>query len=318
VSSPAHRALRLSVTDRCNFRCLYCMPADGVEKLRHDELPSLEKLAQAIRWLVDEFGVDRVKLTGGEPLVRSGVEELVRKLAATQGIEEVSMTTNGALLEGQAAALASAGLARVNVSLDSLDPKHFATLTRGGRLEDTLRGIDAALAAGLTPVKVNAVLRRSCWREEVPRLLDFAQHHDTELRFIELMRTGTERDWTAEEQVCADEVVAWLSRSAFITKLPTPRSSPARRTLVDWRGEGVHVGWITSVSNPFCDHCNRLRLDARGRLRRCLMDGSSLPLVDMLEDSDGPELSRRVAAYLDSKVPPRSMETPLTMNALGG
>jgi cyclic pyranopterin phosphate synthase len=294
------------------------MPADGVAKLRHDELPSLELLAKAVRWLAEECGVERVKLTGGEPLVRSGVEELVRQLAGTPGIAEVSMTTNGALLAGRAAALAGAGLARVNISLDSLEPERFSELTRGGRLEDTLEGIDAALAAGMTPVKVNAVLRRSCWREEVPRLLDFAAGHDIELRFIELMRTGTERDWATAEQICADEVIGWLSRESSITDMPAPRSAPARGTVVGWRGGLIRVGWITSVSEPFCGRCNRLRLDARGMLRRCLMDDRSLPLVRMLEEGAGPELRRLVVSYVDAKHPPDSMDTPLTMNALGG
>ncbi len=318
MGSPARRALRLSVTDRCNFRCLYCMPADGVAKLRHDELPSLEQLAKAVRWLAEECGVDRVKLTGGEPLVRSGVEELVRHLVGTPGIVEVSMTTNGALLAGRAVALAGAGLARVNVSLDSLDPERFAELTRGGRLQETLEGIDAAMAAGLKPVKVNAVLRRSCWREEVPRLMDFAADHDIELRFIELMRTGTEREWAVAELVCADEVIGWLSRRGPIAAMPAPAAAPARGTVVGWRGRMIRVGWITSVSEPFCSRCNRLRLDARGMLRRCLMDDSSLPLVRMIEEVSRPELRRQVASYLEARLPPDSMDTPLTMNALGG
>jgi cyclic pyranopterin phosphate synthase len=318
VSSPAPRALRLSVTDRCNFRCLYCMPADGVAKLRHDELPSLEQLAKAVSWLAAECRVERVKLTGGEPLVRSGIEGLVRRLAATPGIEEVSMTTNGAMLAGRAAALAGAGLARVNISLDSLDPVRFAELTRGGRLQETLAGIEGAIAAGLTPVKINAVLRRSCWREEVPRLLDFAADNGVELRFIELMRTGTERDWATAEQVCADEVIGWLSREGSIKEMPAPRSAPARGSVVGWRGRLIRVGWITSVSEPFCGRCNRLRLDARGTLRRCLMDHRSLPLIEMIEESSGPDVARRVAAYLEAKLPPESMDTPLTMNALGG
>jgi cyclic pyranopterin phosphate synthase len=132
------------------------------------------------------------------------------------------------------------------------------------------------------------------------------------------MRTGTERDWAAGEQLCADEVMAWLSRRCSISDMPAPRSAPARGSVIGWRGGLIRVGWITSVSEPFCGRCNRLRLDARGILRRCLMDERALPLVAMLEGDRGEELLRRVAAYLDAKVPPGSMETPLTMNALGG
>jgi len=318
LSSPAPSALRLSVTDRCNLRCRYCMPASGVPKVRHDDLPTLEKLARAIRWLAREFEVDRVKLTGGEPLVRSGVADLVRELVGIPGIKEVSMTSNGALLPYHASALARAGLVRVNVSLDSLDPKRFFTLTRGGRLDDVLDGIEAARAAGLAPLKINAVLHRSGWRDEVPRLFDFAAARDIDLRFIELMRTGTERAWAAGEQIGADEVCAWLRQRATIAELPTPKTSPARMTLVTWRGKSVRVGWITSVSAPFCDRCNRLRLDARGRLRRCLMDSSSLPLVDLLDGVAEEEVRRQVAAYIACKLPPQAMDTPLTMNTLGG
>jgi cyclic pyranopterin phosphate synthase len=294
------------------------MPATGVPKVRHDELPSLEKLTHAIRWLARECRVDRVKLTGGEPLVRSGVVGLVRALAAVPGIEEVSMTSNGALLSYHASALARAGLARVNVSLDSLDPKRFFTLTRGGKLQDVLDGIEAARTAGLTPLKINAVLHRSSWREEVPRLFEFAAARDIELRFIELMRTGTERAWAAGEQIGADEVSTWLRQRATMSDLPTTESAPARMTLVGWRGKELRVGWITSVSEPFCDRCNRLRLDARGRLRRCLMDGSYLPLVDMLDDGAGEDVRRQVEGYLAGKHPPQEMDTPLTMNTLGG
>jgi len=294
------------------------MPAIGVPKVPHDDLPSLEKLTHAIRWLAREFEVDRVKLTGGEPLVRSGVVELVRALAMIPGIEEVSMTSNGALLSYHASALARAGLARVNVSLDSLDPKRFFTLTRGGRLQDVLDGIEAARAAGLTPLKINAVLHRSGWRDEIPRLLDFVSGRDIELRFIELMRTGTERAWAAGEQIGADEVSTWLRQRASMSDLPAPGSAPARMTLVGWRGKEIRVGWITSVSEPFCDRCNRLRLDARGRLRRCLMDDSYLALVDMLDDGADEDVRRQVAGYLAGKNPPQEMDTPLTMNTLGG
>jgi cyclic pyranopterin phosphate synthase len=294
------------------------MPASGVPKVRHDELPSLESLASAIGWLAREFNVDRVKLTGGEPLVRAGVVELVRELVTIPGIEEVSMTSNGVLLPYHASALARAGLARVNISLDSLDPKRFFTLTRGGRLQDVLDGIEAARAAGLTPLKINAVLHRSDWRDELPRLFDYAAARDIELRFIELMRTGTEREWAAGEQVGADEVAAWLHERASVTDLAGPETAPARMTLVGWRGRQVRVGWITSVSDPFCDRCNRLRLDARGRLRRCLMEERSLPLVELLAEGAGEEVRRQVALYLEGKRPPCVMDTPLTMNTLGG
>ena len=187
------RLLRLSVTDRCNLRCRYCMPEQGVPKVAHAALLSLERLAEVARWLCQRVEIERIKLTGGEPLVRSGVDRLIGLLRAIPGVREVSLTTNGSLLARQVEALQAAGLRRVTVSLDSLDASRYRELTRGGRVEDALAGISAALSAGLTPVKLNAVLQQSTWTRDVPRLLDYTAANGLELRFIELMRTGTEK-----------------------------------------------------------------------------------------------------------------------------
>ncbi len=172
--SASGAVLRLSNTDRCNLRCCYCMPAEGVSKLRHDEILSLEELSAVAAWLCREVGIDRVKLTGGEPFVRSGVDELIRQLVDIDGVKEVSATTNGSLLGDLAPALRRAGLTRVNVSIDTLDPDRFRRLTRGGCVDDVVTGIDRAVEAGLVPVKLNAVLMASGWRKDVPALLDFA------------------------------------------------------------------------------------------------------------------------------------------------
>ncbi|MFH1176912.1 MAG: radical SAM protein [Acidobacteriota bacterium] len=308
----------MSVTDRCNLRCRYCMPARGVSFVPHAELPSLEKLRAAVAWLVVRCGVDRVKLTGGEPLVRRGVVDLVRGLVGIPGVREVSMTTNGAGLASLARPLADAGLARVNVSLDSLDPERFATLTRGGDVAEVLSGVDAALAAGLVPLKLNAVLRASTWRVDVPELLDFAAARGLEPRFIELMHTGTEAAWAAAEHVAASEVRVLLERDGLLLPLPGPAAAPARRTLVRWHGTDLAVGWITPISHHFCGACDRLRLDARGRLRRCLMDPVTLPLVQLLGSGRKDEALSRVGGYLAAKVPPVAMDTASPMVAIGG
>jgi GTP 3',8-cyclase len=307
--------LRLSVTDRCNFRCRYCMPAQGVPGLAHHDLLPLERLAELVQWLVRHTEIHRVRLTGGEPLVRRGIDTLVANLAAMSGLDEVSLTTNGTLLAEMAPRLKAAGLRRVNVSLDTVDEKRFLEITRGGNLAVVLEGIEAARRAGLTPIKLNAVLRRSTWESDVPLLLDYAAAGGLEVRFIELMRTGTERAWCAGELISADEVRSGLP--AEFIPLEERNAAPARRTLVAWRGTRIVVGWITPRSHPFCGRCDRLRLDARGRLRRCLMDPRQLDLEQLLRrDCELPEVS--FASYLAGKTPPSAMDNALAMSQIGG
>ncbi|BCW94505.1 MAG: GTP 3',8-cyclase MoaA [Acidobacteriota bacterium] len=311
------QTLRLSLTDRCNLRCRYCMPAKGVAFIPHSQLPSLEELAQAVAFLVQHLRVNRVKLTGGEPLVRKGVVELVAMLAGISGIEEVSMTTNGTRLAVLAAELKAAGLSRVNVSLDTLNPERFRELTRGGDVREVLAGIAAAQREGLLPVKLNAVLRASSFREDVPELLAYACAQKLELRFIELMRTGTEAAWAEREYVSAQKVQAFLAQQGELIPLVGQTNGPARRTLFRFSGGEVLLGWITPVSHSFCDACNRLRLDAQGRLRRCLMDPYTVPLVALLRQGEEKALAE-LWPYLADKRPPAAMQSQLPMSAVGG
>ena len=315
---PGDAVIRVSVTDRCNLRCRYCMPAAGIQKHRHEDLLSIERLADTVGWLCHELGTSRVKLTGGEPLVRAGVVDLVRRLSAIPDIAEVSATTNGARLVELARSLREAGLSRVNLSLDSIDRRRFAHLTRGGQLADTLAGISAALGCGLTPVKLNTVLLASSWRLDVPSLLDFAGSNGLEIRFIELMRTGTEAAWAEREYVSADEVRAWLGNRADVVDDRLDSSGPARPSTLLWRGLVVRVGWITPRSRPFCDRCSRVRLDARGRVRRCLMDPARFDLAGLLETTSESDVRRRLHAYLDGKVASSVMESNLPMVSMGG
>jgi cyclic pyranopterin phosphate synthase len=312
------RLLRLSVTDLCNFRCCYCMPPEGVPKVAHQELLSLEQLAELTEWLVRHSGVDRVKLTGGEPLVRKGIEQLIAQLAAIPGIREVSLTTNGSLLPRLAEKLKAAGLQRVNISIDALDPVEFEQLTRGGHLADTLTGIEAALAVGLIPLKLNAVLQRSTWERQVPLLLDFAAARGFEMRFIELMRTGTEQAWCQSEFVPVNVVRDWLERCATVEPLAGDPGAPARLTKVSWRGASLTVGWITPRSHPFCDQCERVRLDARGRLRRCLMDPTTLDLAALRRQAGDAAALEAFHAYVERKRPPSAMDSALAMSLIGG
>ena len=314
---PRARLLRLSVTDRCNFRCRYCMPVYGVPAVSHSDLLSLEELAEMVSWLSCQMPIERVKLTGGEPLVRKGIENLVASLAAIPNVREVSLTTNGSLLAGNAWSLKASGLSRVSVSLDSLDEARFADLSRGGKLKHTLDGINAALKAGLTPLKLNTVLQRSTWMRDVPQLLDFASENDLEIRFIELMRTGTEREWAEAEFVSVDEVQRWISQQSPLARLATPSGVPAQLSHLQWNGRHVRVGWIAPRSHPFCGDCERVRLDSRGQLRRCLMDPALLDLAALRKVSS---LNARevVARYMAGKFAPAGMDSQFIMSQIGG
>lgn len=310
------RVLRLSVTDRCNFRCRYCMPAEGVPRIAHSDLLSLERLASLVEWLTTHTAIDRVRLTGGEPLARRGVEFLVAALSSIPAIREVSLTTNGSLLPRMAETLKTAGLGRVNISLDSLDEDRFALITRGGSLQRTLEGIDAAERAGLTPIRLNVVLQRSTWQLEIPRLLDYAATTGFEVRFIELMRTGTEREWCDSEFVSVDEVRNRLN--ARIVHVAEQTNSPAQRMQLDWHGTLLTVGWISPRSHPFCATCERLRMDARGRVRRCLMDATLLDLHQLVQAREEQIALKEFRCYLENKVLPSAMDSSFAMSQIGG
>ncbi|HEB84709.1 MAG TPA: GTP 3',8-cyclase MoaA, partial [Bacteroidetes bacterium] len=309
---------RLSVTDRCNFRCRYCLPPGFPRAVKSAPPLPPRELVRLVRTLCGQYPITRVKLTGGEPLVRREIVEIVSKLSSIEGIEEISMTTNGALLASRAAALKRAGLRRVNVSLDSLDPDRFAALTHGGRLDRTLAGIEAALDAGLKPVKLNSVLLRSTWEREVPALLEYSAARGLEVRFIELMRTGTDAEWVEGEFISADLVRRWLERHGEVAALPELPEGPARRTRLRWAGREITVGWITPLSHPFCGDCSRLRMDARGTLRRCLMDDAVFPFADRADRLGEKETRNDLDRYLAGKRPPATMGSEATMNAVGG
>jgi cyclic pyranopterin phosphate synthase len=294
------------------------MPAEGIEQVEHSSLLPLEKLCEQVVWLVRHTAIERVKLTGGEPLVRKGIGTLIRSLHEIPEIREISLTTNGSLMGEQAWALKEAGLSRINVSLDSLDPDRFALLSRGGRLLQTLEGIKTAIEAGLTPLKLNAVLQLSSWREDVPRLLDYAAELGVEPRFIELMRTGTERAWCDSELVTVDEVQAWLAEQTEVVAIASAPGIPASRSRIRWHGQEMTVGWITPRSHPFCASCERLRMDARGRLRRCLMDPALLDLTALRNLQEDETAAASFSSYMSGKHAPRSMDSEFAMSQIGG
>ena len=262
-----HTYLRASVTDRCNYRCVYCLPATGVKWLPRNDLLTFEELTRVIR-ILSEMGVERIRLTGGEPTVRRGIEELVGMVAELPGVREVSMTTNGHLFADKAEALARAGLSRVNVSLDTLDPTRFRRMTRGGDLARVLAAIEAAREAGLTPVKVNAVIVAGQNDAEVEDIVSyFARWPDAvQVRFIETMPFSGA---TGRTHVPARALRKRLGGSYTLEPLSSELGGgPA--THVRLRETGQIVGFISPITEHFCQSCNRLRLSADGHLRSCL------------------------------------------------
>ncbi len=260
-----HRDLRISVTDRCNFRCVYCMPSEGLQWLDRSELLSFEELTRLARLLVERYGFDGIRLTGGEPTVRAHIPVLVAELADL-GVD-VAMTTNGATLRLLAQDLAAAGLRRINVSLDSLRPERFRALTRRDGLDRVLDGIDAALEAGLAPVKVNVVLIRGVNDDEVVDFARFGRERGVTVRFIEFMPLDADEAWSAERVVPRDEIVATVASEFPLEALRTGTEPAERFRYRDGAGE---LGVIPSVSHAFCGSCDRIRLTAEGKLRTCL------------------------------------------------
>ena len=280
--------LRVSLTDRCNLRCTYCMPADGLPWLPREDHLTDDELLRLIRVYVG-LGVTDVRLTGGEPLLRRGLADIVARIAQIAPRPRIAMTTNGIGLAGLAGPLADAGLDRINVSLDTLDPDAFETMTRRARHQDVVDGLAAARAAGLTPVKVNAVAMRGINEHEVADLLAWCLDMDYPLRFIEQMPLDAQHSWHRESMVTADEVRTRLGERFELTPLPAGSrgSSPAELFLVD--GGPRTVGIIASVTAPFCGDCDRTRLTADGQVRNCLFAARETDLRGPLRAGAGDE-----------------------------
>ncbi len=292
-----HRDLRISVTDRCNFRCTYCMPAEGLAWLPRADVLTFEELERVARLLVERHGIRSIRLTGGEPTVRAHLPELVRQLAALP--VDLALTTNGATLADVAVELAAAGLRRVNVSLDSLQPERFAALTRRDALSDVLAGIDAALAAGLAPVKVNAVVLAGVNDDEVLDLAAYGRDRGVQVRFIEFMPLDADGAWRPDLVVPQAAIVERI-HAVFPLEPVTRGSEPAARfRYLDGAGE---VGVIPSVTAPFCEQCDRLRLTADGQLRSCLFSVEDHDLRGLLRGgASDDELSDAIEGCVAAK-----------------
>jgi GTP 3',8-cyclase len=268
--------LRISLTDKCSLRCTYCMPAEGLDWMARDKVLSDDEIVRLAAVFIG-LGVTSIRLTGGEPLVRAGVADLVGRLAELRPRPELSLTTNALALADKAPDLVAAGLDRVNISLDTLDRARFHELTRRDRLPDVLRGLSAASAAGLDPVKVNAVMMRDLNLAEAPALLEWALRAGYQLRFIEHMPLDAQHAWSRQDMVTAEEVLDVLRSRFELSPIGHLNHAPAEEFVVldgpgrsEWRGSEHRVGVIASVTRPFCRDCDRLRLTADGQLRTCL------------------------------------------------
>ena len=260
--------LRISVTDRCNFRCTYCMPLDEYQWINKKEILTFEEITQIAKLFI-ERGVDKIRLTGGEPLVRQDLHLLIAKLANLQGVKDLCLTTNGALLANQVSALAGAGLKRVNVSIDTLDGDKFRRMTKRGDLDKVIEGIFAAKAAGLSPIKLNAVVERGVNDDDILPLVEFSRANGFAMRFIEYMDVGNSNNWTSAKLVPKKQIIATIHARYPLREIGRDQGSAPSvdYEFVDGQGD---LGVIASVTEPFCSSCTRSRITADGKLVTCL------------------------------------------------
>jgi cyclic pyranopterin phosphate synthase len=316
--------LRVSLTDRCNLRCSYCMPPEGLPWLPSAEVLTDDEVIRLIGIAVTQLGVEEVRFTGGEPLLRPGLSKIVTASAALHPRPKLSLTTNGIGLDRLAAGLRQAGLDRVNVSLDTLIPERFEQIAYRRRLPDVLAGLARSAEVGFAPVKINTVLLRGVNDDEAPALLRFALDHGYELRFIEQMPLDAQHGWSRENMITAEEILASLSAEFELSPDPADRAgAPAETWLVD--GGPAKVGVIGSVTRPFCGDCDRTRLTADGQVRNCLFATGETDLRALLrEDTQDELIAQRWREAMWGKLPGHGIDNPAflqptrPMSAIGG
>lgn len=316
--------LRVSLTDRCNLRCNYCMPAEGLDWLPDDSVLTDDEVIRLVRIGIDQLGIQEVRFTGGEPLVRRGLVDIVRQVKQHAPQVDLSITTNALGLTRTAGALAEAGLDRINVSLDTVDRQTFADITRRDRLPDVIAGLEAAVAAGLGPIKINAVLLRGSNDDQAPDLLRWCLDRGYQLRFIEQMPLDAQHGWSRAEMITAEEIFASLAERFELAPAKEPRgSAPAELFTVD--GGPATVGVIASVTRPFCGDCDRVRLTADGQVRNCLFAREESDLRTALRDgsSDDEIADRWVIAMRGKRAghgidDPSFLQPDRPMSAIGG
>ncbi|MFQ5683965.1 MAG: GTP 3',8-cyclase MoaA [Candidatus Binatia bacterium] len=293
--------LRISVTDRCNYRCGYCMPFDEYTWIDRAEILSFEEIARISRLFV-KMGVEKIRLTGGEPLVRNGIEELIGQLSCIDGLEDLCLTTNGSLLAEKAPALKAAGLRRINVSVDTLDPEKFKRITKRGDLEKVREGLFAAKSLGLHPVKLNSVVERGVNDDDIIGLVEFSRENGFAIRFIEYMDVGNANNWTSEKLVPKQEILARIHARFPLKEIGRVQGSAPSvdYEFLDGRGD---IGVIASVTEPFCSTCTRARITADGKLVTCLFSQIGHDLKTLLRNGspDQPLLNIIRSAWQDRK-----------------
>ena len=286
--------LRISITDRCNLRCKYCMPTEGIEKKYHDEILSFEEIVEVVKVAVS-LGITKIRITGGEPLVRKGVVGLISNISAVDGVEEIAMTTNGVLLKDHAKELKDAGLDRVNISLDSLNKEKYKEITQGGRIEDVIAGIDAAQEVGLEPIKVNVVIMKDF---NVDEIMDFSKltiKRNIEIRFIELMPFGTIGENNRDNYISNEDV---KKKFSSLERLESTDSVAEYYKLPDSLGK---IGFINPISNSFCSKCNKIRLTSDGKLKTCLHSNDEIDIKDALLKKDCDQLKGIILNAINEK-----------------
>ncbi|HVR44567.1 MAG TPA: GTP 3',8-cyclase MoaA [Thermoanaerobaculia bacterium] len=292
--------LRISITDRCNFRCTYCIPVENIEWKRREEILRYEEILRLAR-IFAGFGVRKLRVTGGEPLLRPDVVSLLERLAEVEGIADLALTTNGKLLARFAPALRAAGVQRLNVSLDSLRPERFHRMTQRDSLGEVLEGIEAAVEAGFHPVKINAVVIRGVNDDEIVDFARFAAETGHAVRFIEFMPLDSGHAWSMDQVVPGKEIVATLRESMELVPL-APRSAAETATRWGFPGSGGEIGVIAPVTAPFCGNCNRIRLTADGQVRTCLFSMQEYDLkTPMREGASDAELETLLMAAVGAK-----------------
>ncbi len=315
--------LRISVTDRCNFRCTYCMPADNVEFMDRDKLLTFEEIARIVQ-VVSKMGIYRLRLTGGEPLLRKSLPVLVAMLAAVEGIEDIAMTTNAFFLKQQAQSLKDAGLKRLNISLDALDQDKFTEVNRRDCLTQVLEGIAEARRVGFKSIKINAVAVKNFSESEIIKLVEMGREQDLEVRFIEFMPLDADRIWERDKVLFGHEIVDIINKKYPLEPIKDSLEiGPASEyKFTDGKGK---IGLITAVSNPFCDYCNRIRMTADGKLRTCLFSTNEHNLKELIRGgANDEEIENKIREALVIKEPGHKInlddfERPTrAMHAIGG
>lgn len=310
--------LRISVTELCNLRCIYCRPEGGLELTRHNDILSYEEIVTVVRHAV-KMGIKSFRLTGGEPLVRRDIECLLRMLGKIKGVEDLAMTTNGIYLKNYAKALKEIGLFRLNISLDSLDDSKFERITRGGKLKDVLDGIDEVVNLRFKNTKINVVAMKGINDDEFGEFAKLTLERDLEVRFIEYMAMNKESLVSEDKFVPMSDIIDIVERNNEIIALPPPTLGSGAAKIYKIKGARGILGFVSAVSQPFCNSCNRLRLTSDGKLRSCLLSGGEVDLKSILRNNPTEEtLTNAFICAVNLKPPVHSGKGHVVMHQVGG